>query len=60
MSCFVHGIGATVNLVNRDRTLLELERDIAQARAMGAPDDAIVVRTGSGSIYIGEIIWVGK
>lgn len=60
MSCYVHGIGATVTLANRDKTLLELERDIARAREMGAPDDAIVIRTGPGSTYVGEIVWVGE
>ncbi len=54
------GIGSTVLLPNRDCALAELERDIAYARSLGAPDDATVVRTGPGSTYVGEIIWVGE
>lgn len=56
---FTVGVGSTVKLANRDRTLLEMERDLARARELGAPDDATVVRTGPGSTYVGEVIWVG-
>ncbi len=57
---FTVGIGSTATLANRDRTLAEIERDIAYARSLGAPDDATIVRTGPGSIYVGEIIWTGE
>lgn len=56
---FTVGVGSTIVTGNRDRTLAELERDLVRARALGAPDDATVVRTGPGSAYIGEVIWVG-
>lgn len=56
---FTVGIGSTVTMANRDRTLKELEQDIAKARELGAPDDATVVKTAPGSTYVGEILWVG-
>ena len=59
MSVFVVGIGATTKLVNRDRTLAELEADVRKARELGAPDDATVVQAPRGSTYVAEIIWVG-
>lgn len=56
-SAFCVGIGSTVQFVNKGRTLRELEQDIARARALGAPDDAVVVRTGPGSTDVCEILW---
>jgi hypothetical protein len=54
---FITGIGRPLGW---KATLAQLEADIARARALGAPDDAIVSRAIPGSIYAAEIVWVGE
>lgn len=58
---FTVKVGASIDgLRDRPRTLAALEADLRRARAMGAPDDAVVTRSAPASTYLAEVIWVGS
>lgn len=61
MSLYTVGVGAKQpsNRVESYR-LDELEAMLRKIRAMGAPDDASVIRVSPASIYLIEVMWIGE
>lgn len=62
---YTFGVGLRHGLIDgrtgqrREGTLAELEADLHRARAMGAPDEATIARTGPDSVYAAEVLWTG-